>query len=189
MLSLLPLPSSRPPSQQRQALLWQPGPGLLEQTMPDDSPGHRRVQPHGIRVQLPAGDPWPCLLAGEQSCLDLNGAGKQIPGSGVGRGSGKEGKLAGPGGMTACGQPTAHRTLSQGQISRLAPPPPHDGFPWGNVHKGLEAVQSPKSEVQDPFQEATGTEMLSGPSPGVEVGVLLSGVTFQIQPPRSHHRA
>ena len=54
----LPATSSsfRPPPQQRQALLRHPGPGLLEQAVPGNSPGHRCVQPHGIRVQLPAGD-------------------------------------------------------------------------------------------------------------------------------------
>lgn len=70
----------------------------------------------------------PCLLAGEQSCLDLNGAGKQIPGSGVGRG--REGGKAGrPRWMTACGQPTARQDTFPRTDFKTGPTTPHDGFP------------------------------------------------------------
>ena len=70
----------------------------------------------------------PCLLAGERSCLDPDGAGTKIPGPGVGRG--REGGKAGrPRWMTACSQPAAQQDSFPRTDFKTVRSPPRHGFP------------------------------------------------------------
>ena len=72
----------------------------------------------------------PCLLAGERSCLDPDGAEKKIRGPGVGRG--REGEKVGqPRQTTACGQPTAQQDSFLRTDFKTVPTttPPPNGFP------------------------------------------------------------
>lgn len=105
----------------------------------------------------------------------------QVPG--VGREEGKEGKLAGRW-MTAYGQPTA--TTGHFPKDRFQGQPTTPTMALGKCPQG---PSSPKSKsVKILSRRPQPQRCFLGPPPGVEVGVL-SGVTFQIQPPRSHHRA